>query len=100
MPKLRKCVPDDVLLQRTVHDLDPDTPLLASQAGMILGRSKTRMDSDRREGRPPAAYKDRGKVLYRLGDVLDERMRIQTRTRLEADREREEEARGWRSPRD
>lgn len=66
MPKLRKYVSDEVLLSRRVHDLDPDIPLVASQVGILLARSRTRMDSDRRDGKPPASYKDRGKVLYRL----------------------------------
>ena len=95
MPTQRKIVPDELLLLASVKQLDPDTPLLAAKAGMLLGRSKTRMDSDRREGRPPASYKDRRKVLYRLADVLAERARMQKKTKREVDLEREEEARGW-----
>jgi hypothetical protein len=83
MPRQRKSVPDVFLLQESVQELDPDLPLLASQAGMLLGRSKTRMDSDRRDGKPPPAYKDGSKVLYRLGDVLAERTRLRERS-LEA----------------
>ena len=95
MSKRRKIVSDDLLLNSSVYQLDSDTQLLASQAAMVLGRSKTRMDSDRREGRPPKSYRDRTKVLYRLGDVLAERTRLQHRTRAEADRERDAELRGW-----
>ena len=88
MAKLRKFVPDELLLHAGVHELDPDLPLLASQAGMLLGRSKTRMDADRRDGKPPCAYKDRSKVLYRLGDVLEERARTQEGTLLASRRGR------------
>ena len=97
MAKLRKFLPDDLLLSASVQGLDPGLPLLASQAGMLLGRSKTRMDADRRDGRPPQAYKDRSKVLYRLGDVLAERTRVQGITPRAAKRGREEEDRGWPS---
>ena len=95
MPRLRKTVSDDLLLKATVHDLDPDLPLLASQAGMLLSRSKTRMDSDRREGRGSRAYKDEGKIFYRLGDVLAERTRIYNATLQQVAPDRERRKRGW-----
>ena len=76
MGKQRKSVHDEILLSSSVNELDPDLPLVASQAAMLLARSKSRMDSDRRDGRGPSFYKDGFKVLYRLGDVLAERVRI------------------------
>ena len=97
MPRQRKFIPDDLLLGAGVHELDPDLPLLASQAGLLLGRSKTRMDADRRDGKPPKAYKDKSKVLYRLGDVLAERTRVQGLEASAGTRIRKGEVRGWPS---
>jgi hypothetical protein len=77
MPKLRRTISDDMLQGGGVYDLDQSTPIISAQAGLLLGRSKTRLDSDRRDGKPPPYYKDGTKVLYRLGDVLDARKAIQ-----------------------
>ena len=94
MPKLKKDVPDEWLLGAGVHELDPNLGILAEQAGLLLNRNRTRMDSDRRDGKPPPAYKDR-KILYRLGGVLEERARVQERTLAQADKERADDIRGW-----
>lgn len=77
MPVLVKAIADEKLIGAGVYDLDPNIPLLASQAGALLGRSKTRMDGDRRDGKPPTSYLDGRKVLYPLGAVLAERSRQQ-----------------------
>lgn len=76
MPVLVKSISDEQLQGAGVHDLDPETPLLSAQAAALLGRSKTRMDSDRRDGKPPKHYLDGRKVLYPLGEVLEERARM------------------------
>lgn len=68
--RLRKTVPDELLFGAGVYDLDPNLPILACQAAALLGRSKTRMDSDRRDNKPPPFYKEGAKVLYPLGGVL------------------------------
>lgn len=77
MPKLRRTISDDMLQGSGVYDIDPSTPIISTQAGLLLGRSKTRLDSDRRDGKPPPYYKDGTKVLYRLGDVLSVRRALQ-----------------------
>jgi hypothetical protein len=90
MPRLTRSVPDEMLLGAGVHMLDPDLPLIAAQAGMLLGRSKTRMDDDRRDSKPPKAYKDGRKILYRLGDVLSQRAIDQGKTLTQVAKERAE----------
>lgn len=80
MPVQVKSIADEKLLGAGVYDIDPHTPLVASQAAVLLGRSKTRMDSDRRDGKPPKHYKEGRKVLYPLGEVLAERARSQNIT--------------------
>lgn len=77
MPKQIRAISDDMLRSNGVYDLDPATPLVAAQCGLLLSRSKTRLDSDRRDGKPPPFYKDGSKVLYRLGDVLALRQELQ-----------------------
>lgn len=77
MPVLVKAIADEYLHGAGVYLLDPATPLIASQAAAMLGRSKTRMDGDRRDGKPPKHYLDGRKVLYPLGEVLAERARMQ-----------------------
>ena len=84
MPVLVKAIADEYLHGARVYELDPQTPLIASQAAALLGRSKTRMDSDRRDGKPPKHYLDGRKVLYPLGEVLAERDRMQAITLEEA----------------
>lgn len=95
--RLRKDVADELLLSAGVWAMDPTIGILASQAGMLLNRSKTRMDSDRRDSKPPPAYKDRSKVLYRLGDVLTARARDQGKTLEQAARDAADAKRGWPS---
>lgn len=77
MPVLVKAIADERLQGGGVYDLDPATGLIAAQAAVLLGRSKTRMDGDRRDGKPPASYLDGRKVWYPLGEVLAERARMQ-----------------------
>jgi hypothetical protein len=77
MPVLVKAIADEYLHGAGVYLLDPAIPLIASQAAAMLGRSKTRMDGDRRDGKPPKHYLDGRKVLYPLGEVLAERARMQ-----------------------
>jgi hypothetical protein len=93
--RLRKDIPDEQLLSAGVYALDPMKGILASQAALILGRSKTRMDSDRRDSKPPLPYKDGSKVLYPLGAVLSERARLQGKTLEEAAKEAADAIRGW-----
>lgn len=95
MPRLTRSVPDELLLGAGVHTLDPDLPLIAAQAGLLLGRSKTRMDDDRRDNKPPKAYKDGGKVLYRLGDVLAARAHDQGKTLAQVAKERQDQRLGF-----
>lgn len=80
MPKLTPTIKDELLIGSGVYDLDPGLPILASQAGLILGRNKTQMDSDRRDNKPPIAYLEGSKVVYPLGRVLEERARKQGQT--------------------
>lgn len=98
MPKLKKNVPDELLLGAGVHELDPDLGIIAKQVELLLNRNKTRVDTDRRDGKPPPPYKDGGKILYRLGGVLEERARVQKKTLAQAAKERADAIRGWASP--
>ena len=84
MPPQVKAVPDERLVSVGVYELDPELPLVASQVGILLGRSKSRVEGDRRDNKPPPSYLDGRKVLYRLGDVLAERARIQGITPAQA----------------
>ena len=94
--KLRKDITDELLRSAGVYDLDPNIGILASQAGMLLNRGKTRMDSDRREGRSPPSYRDGStKVLYRLGEVLKARSESQGKTVEQARAEAQADKRGW-----
>lgn len=96
--KLRKDTPDELLRGAGVYDLDPNIGILSSQAGVLLNRGKTRMDSDRREGRPPPSYRDgSSKVLYRLGEVLKARAESQGKTLEQTRKEAADEKRGWPS---
>lgn len=95
MPRLTRSIPDELLLGAGVQTLDPNLPLIAAQAGMLLGRSKTRMDDDRRDNKPPKAYKDGSKILYRLGDVLAQRALDQGKTLAQAAKEKADHRLGW-----
>jgi hypothetical protein len=98
MPKLKRTVSDEMLLGAGVHELDPDLGIIAKQVELLLNRSKTRVDGDRRDGKPPPPYKDGGKILYRLGGVLEERARVQGMTLAQAARARADAIRGWEAP--
>lgn len=95
--RLRKDIPDELLRGAGVYSLDPGIGILASQAAALLNRSKTRMDSDRRDSKPPPYYKDGSKVLYPLGGILALRAQIQGKSPEQAAREAADERRGWPS---
>jgi hypothetical protein len=95
MGKRVESVSNEMLLGAGVHLLDPQTRILARQAGMLLSRGKTRMDSDRRDSKPPPACKDGGKITYPLGGVLAERARQHGQTLAEVAKERADAIRGW-----
>ena len=80
MPRQVPSVSDELLASSGVYDLDPNLPLLARQVEWMLARSKSRLESDRRDRKPPRFYLDGTKVLYPLGGVLVERARIQGKT--------------------
>jgi hypothetical protein len=84
MTRLKSYIDDDKLAGAGVGDLSPDQPLIARQVEALLSRSKSRLESDRRDGKPPPFYLDGRKVLYRLGDVLAERARTQAITPAQA----------------
>ena len=80
MPPQVPSISTERLISAGVYDLDPNLPLLASQVEVLLSRSKSRVESDRRDNKPPPSYLDGTKVLYPLSGVLDERARLQGRT--------------------
>lgn len=80
MPQQVPSVNDEQLASAGVYDLDPNLPLLSKQAEWMLARSKSRLEGDRRDKKPPPYYLDGTKVLYPLGGVLAERARIQGKT--------------------
>lgn len=80
MPRQVPSVTDEQLASSGVYDLDPNLPLLSKQVEWMLARSKSRLEGDRRDKKPPPYYLDGTKVLYPLGGVLAERARIQGKT--------------------
>lgn len=97
MPSQVPSISTERLISAGVYDLDPNLPLLASQVEVLLSRSKSRVESDRRDNKPPPSYLDGTKVLYPLGGVLDERARTQGKTREQCREEAQQRARqgGW-----
>lgn len=77
MPRQAPSAFEEQLASAGVYDLDPNLPLVAKQVEKMLARSKSRLESDRRDRKPPPFYLDRTKVLYPLGGVLAERARMQ-----------------------
>ena len=77
MPQQVPSVANELLASAGVYDLDPNLPLLSRQVEWMLARSKSRLESDRRDRKPPPYYLDGTKVLYPLGGVLAERARMQ-----------------------
>lgn len=97
MPSQVPSISTERLISAGVYDLDPNLPLLASQVEVLLSRSKSRVETDRRDNKPPPSYLDGTKVLYPLGGVLDERARIQGKTRQQSREEAQQRVRqgGW-----
>ena len=97
MPSQVPSISTERLISAGVYDLDPNLPLLASQVEVLLSRSKSRVESDRRDNKPPPSYLDGTKVLYPLGGVLDERARTQGKTREQSREEAQQRVRqgGW-----
>lgn len=73
MPKQTFSIPNDVLWARLGDrtTLSDELWLIASQVGMLLGRSTDQLAEDRKVGNPPAFKKDGGSIRYRLGTVRD-----------------------------
>ncbi len=80
MPQQVPSVSDELLASAGVYELDPNLPLLSKQVEWMLARSKSRLEGDRRDKKPPPYYLDGTKVLYPLGGVLAERARMQGQT--------------------
>ncbi len=97
MPKQVPSVSNEQLASAGVYDLDPNTPLLSKQVEWMLARSKSRLESDRRDTKPPPYYLDGTKVLYPLGGVLAERARMQGRSPEQAREQARQQVRqgGW-----
>ena len=97
MPQQVPSAFDEQLASAGVYDLDPNLPLVAKQVEKMLARSKSRLESDRRDRKPPPFYLDRTKVLYPLGGVLAERARMQGKSPEQVREEARQQVRqgGW-----
>ena len=76
MPKQSRTIPDDLLLARLGdrEALSDELWLIAPQVGMLIGRSVSQLNDDRKVGNPPPAmypFGEKGGVRYRLGTVRD-----------------------------
>ena len=76
MPKQSRTIPDDLLLAKLGDRsaLSDELWLIAPQVGMIIGRSVSQLNDDRKVGNPPPAmypFGEKGGVRYRLGTVRD-----------------------------
>lgn len=76
MPKQSRTISDDILLARfgDRQALSDELWLIAPQVGMLIGRSTSQLNDDRKVGNPPPAmypFGEKGGVRYRLGTVRD-----------------------------
>lgn len=76
MPKQSRTISDDILLAKLGdrQALSDEIWLIAPQVGMLIGRSTSQLNDDRKVGHPPPAmypFGEKGGVRYRLGSVRD-----------------------------
>jgi hypothetical protein len=76
MPKVSRCIPDELILAKFSdrNSLSDDLWLIPPQVSMITGRSVDQLEEDRKVGTPPKSMKpwgEKGPVRYRLGTVRD-----------------------------
>lgn len=97
MPLQVPSISDEQLASAGVYDLDPNLPLLSKQVEWMLARSKSRLEGDRRDKKPPPYYLDSSKVLYPLSGVLAERARMQGKSPDQVREEARQQVRqgGW-----
>ena len=76
MPRQSRTISDDILFAKLGdrNTLSDEIWLIAPQVGMLIGRSTSQLNDDRKVGNPPPAmypFGDKGGVRYRLGSVRD-----------------------------
>ena len=73
MPKQTPSIPNEILWSHLGDraTLSDELWLIASQVGMLLGRSTDQLAEDRKVGNPPPFKKDGGSIRYRLGSIRD-----------------------------
>lgn len=76
MPRQSRTISDDILLARLGdrQTLSDELWLIAPQVGMLIGRSTSQLNDDRKVGNPPPAmypFGEKGGVRYRLGTIRD-----------------------------
>ena len=76
MPKQSRTISDDILFAKLGdrQALSDEIWLIAPQVGMLIGRSTSQLNDDRKVGNPPPAmypFGEKGGVRYRLGSVRD-----------------------------
>lgn len=76
MPKQSRTISDDILFAKLGdrNTLSDELWLIAPQVGMLIGRSTSQLNDDRKVGNPPPAmypFGEKGGVRYRLGSVRD-----------------------------
>jgi hypothetical protein len=66
---------DEFLRSQGIYSLDPETPLFAEEAAVLLSCSTDKLERARKAGDPPPFHQERprGAVRYALGDVLKHR---------------------------
>ena len=76
MPKQSRTISDDILFAKLGdrQALSDEIWLIAPQVGMLIGRSTSQLNDDRKVGNPPPTmypFGEKGGVRYRLGSVRD-----------------------------
>lgn len=93
-----KTIPDEMLIAGGVHELDPELLITTAQAAMLLGCAVSGMAERKRSGRPPPPRQPSGrgtKVSYLLGEVLEARRSVPSRSNVDAKKLQQDHIRGF-----